>query len=236
MDRDPHDEFPAGFFRRADEAADTEFYADDRFVAHIDDRAIRAVGLLYKQLGIDGNGSAVRVLDLMSSWISHFLTPPPELVVLGMNERELTANQQASAYLVHDLNADPVTPFPDDHFDAATCCVSIDYLVRPIDVLRDVARVVRPGGPVVCTFSNRCFPTKVIRGWYGISEEMRCHVVGQYFRLAGGFTEPQAMLCTPANTPGDPLYAVWAAVAGAPDSAGPADADAAVSSGDAAAP
>ena len=70
---------------------------------------------------------------------------------------------------------------------------------------------------------------------------MRCHVVGQYFRLAGGFTEPQAMLCTPANTPGDPLYAVWAAVAGAPEAAaGTADdaaaADVGVSSGDAAAP
>jgi SAM-dependent methyltransferase len=165
------------------------------------------------------------VLDLMSSWISHFVVAPPELVVLGMNERELRANRQATAFVVQDLNANAGLPFPDAHFDAATCCVSVDYLTRPIDVLREVARVVRPGGPVVCTFSNRCFPTKVIRGWLAISEEQRCHAVGQYFRLAGGYTEPQAMLCTPPGTPGDPLYAVWAAVAGGPTPDGPTSDD-----------
>ncbi|MFN8023807.1 MAG: methyltransferase domain-containing protein [Acidimicrobiales bacterium] len=221
---DPHDEFPVGFFRRGDEADDAEFYAADRFVAHIDDRAIEAVGRLYRRLGIDGGGSARRVLDFMASWISHFLITPPELVVLGMNERELRANRQASSYVVHDLNADAKLPFPDGHFDAATCCVSIDYLVRPIDVLREVSRVVAPGGPVVCTFSNRCFPTKVIRGWLAISEAQRCHAVGQYFRLAGGYTEPQAMLCTPPGDGGDPLYAVWASVLGGPTADDGADA------------
>jgi len=211
---DPHDDFPIGFFTRVDESPDEVFYEPDRFVTHIDDRAVQTVGRLYRQLGIDGEDSAGAVLDLMSSWVSHFLTPPSELVVLGMNERELRANRQARAYVVQDLNADPHLPFPDDRFGAATCCVSIDYLVRPIDVLREVARVVRPGGLVVCTFSNRCFPTKVIRGWLAITEEQRCHTVGRYFRLAGGYDEPMAALCTPAGTPGDPLYAVWAAVSG----------------------
>jgi hypothetical protein len=111
---DPHDEFPVGFFRRADEADDAEFYEPDRFVAHIDDRAIEAVGRLYRRLGIDGGGSARRVLDLMASWISHFLIAPPELVVLGMNERELRSNWQASSYVVHDLNASARLPFPTD--------------------------------------------------------------------------------------------------------------------------
>ena len=106
----------------------------------------------------------------MSSWISHFLSAPRELVLLGMNESELRANDQAASYVVHDLNGDASMPFPDDSFDAATCCVSIDYLVRPIDVLREAARVVRPGGLVVCTFSNRCFPTKVIHGWLTMDE------------------------------------------------------------------
>jgi len=129
-----------------------------------------------------------------------------------MNERELQANRQAGAYVVRDLNVSVAMPFPDDRFDAATCCVSIDYLVRPIDVLREVARVVKPGGVVVLTFSNRCFPTKVIRGWLAISEEQRCHVVGQYFRLAGSYHEPTAVLCTPAGSMGDPLYSVWAIV------------------------
>lgn len=210
---DPHDEFPVGFFTRVDESPDPVFYEADRFVAHIDDRAIAAVGRLYRQLGIDGAGPVRSVLDFMSSWVSHFIEAPAELVVLGMNERELRANQQAADYVVHDLNVSSSMPFPDDRFDAATCCVSIDYLVRPIDVLREVTRVVKPGGVVVLTFSNRCFPTKVIRGWMAIDEQQRCHVVGQYFRLAGGFHEPTAALCTPAGSMGDPLYAVWAVVA-----------------------
>jgi len=209
---DPHDDFPAGFFRRSDESPDTHFYAPDRLVTHIDDRAIRAVGELYRELGIDGEGAARRVLDFMSSWVSHFKSAPAELVVLGMNERELRANPQATSHVVHDLNVDPVLPFPDDAFDAATCCVSIDYLVRPIDVLRDVARVVKPGGLVICTFSNRCFPTKVIRGWLAMNEAERCVAVGRYYQLAGCYEESQSKLCTPPGSFGDPLYAVWAVV------------------------
>jgi SAM-dependent methyltransferase len=209
---DPHDHFPAGFFSRADDSPDPAFYAFDRFVTHIDDGAIGAVGALYRELGIDGAGNAIRVLDFMSSWISHFIAAPPELVVLGMNPRELAANQQADEFVVHDLNTDPSFPFPDRSFDAATCCVSIDYLVRPIDVLRDAARIVRPGGLVVCTFSNRCFPTKVIRGWLMMSESQRPLAVSRYFELAGGYDPPQTRMYTPSGSPGDPLYAVWAAV------------------------
>ena len=207
MTTDPHDRFPAGFFRRADESDDRRFYEYDRFVTHIDDRAIAAVGRLYRHLGLDG-----AVLDLMSSGVSHFLDRPRELVVLGMNERELVANEQADAHVVHDLNADPALPFPDDRFDAATCCVSIDYLARPIDVLRDAGRVVRDGGVVVCTFSNRCFPTKVVQGWLSLDDAGRVDLVAEYFRLAEMYDEPLAALCTPPGTPGDPLYAVWATV------------------------
>jgi hypothetical protein len=215
MSDDPHDLFPVGFFSRADESPDDGFYEYDRFVTHIDDRAIETVGRLYRHLGI-GGPERPRVLDIMSSWISHFLDDPIELVALGMNERELQANRQASSYVVHDLNTDPTLPFPDDHFHAAICCVSVDYLVRPIDVVRDLARVLRPGGTAVFTFSNRCFPTKVIRGWMAITEEQRCDLVARYLDLAGGYGQPNAALLTPPNSPGDPLYAVWAETNGSP--------------------
>ena len=205
---DPHDLFPAGFFSRADESPDDHFYIPDRFVTHIDDRAIAAVGTLYRHLGLTGS-----VLDVMSSWISHFLDRPDELIALGMNPRELAANTMADDTVVHDLNTDPTLPFTDDRFDAVTCCVSIDYLTRPIDVLRDAARIVKPGGTVVCTFSNRCFPTKVIQGWLRLDDESRVGVVAEYFRLTDTYDEPNMALCTPPNTYGDPLYAVWATVA-----------------------
>jgi SAM-dependent methyltransferase len=198
--------YPPGFFRRTDESPDPSFYGFDRLVTHIDDRAIAAVGDLYDELSL----SEGRVLDLMSSWISHFATTPASLTVLGMNERELRANRQATEVVVHDLNRDPVLPFADQCFDSATCCVSVDYLVRPVEVFREVRRVLVPGGPFVCTFSNRCFPTKAIHGWLRATEEQRCAIVADYFRRSGGWTAPTTSLRTPALTYGDPLYAVWA--------------------------
>src|SRR5690606_16123502 len=125
---------------------DREFYDFDRFVTHIDDDAIAAVGALYSELGVNG-----RVLDLMSSWVSHFDEAPAALTVLGMNARELEANPQAVDRVVHDLNADPCLPFADGSFDDAVCCVSVDYLVRPIEVFREVGRVLVPGVRFVCT-------------------------------------------------------------------------------------
>ena len=205
----PADPFPAGFFDRADPETDAAFYRVPRIVTHIDDGAIDAVGALYEELaiGVAGDGD---VLDLMSSWVSHFLRVPRRLTVLGMNAAELARNPQAVDTVVHDLNADPQLPFVDGSFDAAVCCVSVDYLVRPIEVFRDLARVLRPGAPFVCTFSNRCFPTKAIRGWLYASDAEHGEIVAEYFRQAGGWEEPVVARRTPPDHRGDPLWAVWA--------------------------
>jgi SAM-dependent methyltransferase len=202
---DRYEGFPDGFFSRADESVDDRFYLPPRLVTHIDDGAIAAVGALYTELGLTGD-----VLDLCSSWVSHFDAAPARLVALGMNEVELARNPQASSWVVHDLNADPVLPFDDGSFDAATCCVSVDYLVRPIEVFDDVARVLRPDGVFVCTFSNRCFPTKVIRGWLATDDDAHLEIVSEYFRHARGFEPPVAQRRTLVGHRGDPLLAVWA--------------------------
>lgn len=204
--------FPAGFFDRADPSPDAEFYAPTRLVTHIDDGAIAAVGDLYAELGVDGGAPGTRrVLDLMSSWVSHLRTAPAELVALGMNEAELAANPMATERIVQDLNTDPCLPLPDASVDGVLCCVSVDYLTRPVEVMAEAARVLRPGAPVVLTFSNRCFPTKAIRGWLATDDEQHCAIVAEYLRLAGGFTEPESSLRTPGGRyRGDPLYAVVA--------------------------
>ncbi len=201
-------EFPAGFFSRSDETDDADFYAFDRFVTHIDDGAIVAVGELYDELGLAGDASGP-VLDICSSWISHFQSKPERLVVTGMNAAELAANEMADEWLVKDLNVDPTLPFDDDAFAAVTCAVSVDYLTRPLDVFAEAARVLRPGGVFVCTFSNRCFPTKAIRGWLANQDAARMQIVGRYFELTDGFAEPTLEHRNPAAHT-DPLYAVWA--------------------------
>ena len=204
MDDRHRTEFPAGFFDRQDESGDERFYAHDRFVTHIDAGAIAAVSALYDELDLTGE-----VLDICSSWISHFPRKPGRLAITGMNAAELEANEMADSWVVADLNVAPVLPFGDDEFDAVTCCVSVDYLTRPLDVFAEVERVLRPGGRFVCTFSNRCFPTKAVRGWLSTDDRGRCAIVARYFELTDGFDEPTIELREPGAT-GDPLYAVHA--------------------------
>ncbi len=199
--------FPPGFFERQDDSNDARFYAHDRFVTHIDDGAIAAIGALYSELGLDTPEASV--LDLCSSWISHFRVKPGRLVVTGMNAGELAANEMADEWWVQDLNVDPVLPHPDASFDAVTCAVSIDYLTTPLEVFAQVRRVLRPGGAFVCTFSNRCFPTKAIRGWLGCDDRGRCAIVARYFEATEGFDAPRIEHRNPGAR-GDPLYAVHA--------------------------
>jgi SAM-dependent methyltransferase len=206
-------EFPEAFFRRDDESSDAAFYRAPRFVTHIDEAAIAAVGELYAELGVDGSsGRPRRVLDLMSSWVSHLRTPPAELVVLGLNDAELAANPMATERVVQDLNREPALPFPDRSFDAVLCCVSVDYLTRPVEVLTEVARVLRPGAPVVLSYSNRCFPTKAVYGWLLTDDAGRASIVEGYLDAAGGFEKPVTTRRTPdpRSYRGDPLFATVA--------------------------
>lgn len=191
---------------RADASDDAAFYAFARLVTHIDDGAIDAVTALYRERLPAGG----RILDLMSSWISHL--PPEvaytEVVGLGMNATELARNPRLARFVVQDLNADPRLPFDDGAFDAATICVSVDYLVRPTDVLRELARVVRPGGVLVVTFSNRCFPTKVVQPWLMLDDAGRLAFVAGRVTRAGGWADVETLDRSPPA--GDPLFAVVA--------------------------
>ena len=197
--------FPDWFFDRADPGLDTAFYGPPRLVTHIDEGAIAAVGDLYAELSVEGE-----VLDLMSSWVSHFRAPPRRLVGLGMNATELAANPVLAEHVVHDLNVDPALPFPDASFDDVTCCVSVDYLVRPLEVFGEVARLLRPGGRFVVTFSNRCFPTKAIRGWLATDGRGHLQIVAAYFAAAADRFRDLRGERRPTPPGGDPLYAVWA--------------------------
>ena len=150
-----------------------------------------------------------RVLDLMSSWRSHLPAHGlREVIGLGMNAEEMGDNPQLSKSVVHDLNRDPRLPFGDAEFDGAMCAVSIQYVVHPVLLLREVRRVLRPGAPVVVSFSNRCFPTKAVAVWLDTTDEQHVVLVRSYFHAAGGFSDIRDAERSAGR--GDPLYAVWA--------------------------
>ncbi|MDE0026679.1 MAG: methyltransferase domain-containing protein [Spirochaetaceae bacterium] len=193
-------------FRREDEGPDAHFYAQPRLVTHIDEAAIAAVTQLYREY-LPAGGA---VLDLMSSWVSHL---PAEVayarvVGLGMNRTELAANPRLDDYVLHDLNRNPRLPFADAEFDAAAICVSIQYLTRPAAVLRDLGRVLAAGGPLVITFSNRCFPTKAVRAWLLRDDLGHAALVARYLEAARTWTAIQHLDRSPPT--GDPLHALVA--------------------------
>jgi SAM-dependent methyltransferase len=199
-------DLPPDSFRRYDESPDTWFYAQARFVEHIDDGAIAAVTQLYRELFPAGGC----ILDLMSSWVSHL---PPEMayarvVGVGMNEEELAGNPRLDAHLVQDLNSTPQLPFERDAFDAAGLCVSIQYLTRPVEVLREVGRVLAPGAPLVVTFSNRCFPTKAVAIWQALDDLGHSELVMEYLRTAGNWRNIHTLDRSPHAPGTDPMFAV----------------------------
>jgi SAM-dependent methyltransferase len=199
-------QLPRDAFERYDETPDEEFYRTPRFVTHIDDGAIAAVTQLYREFfPPDGE-----ILDLMSSWISHL---PPEVgyqrvIGLGMNEVELRRNERLDSYVVQNLNTAPRLPFGSGEFDGAGICVSIDYLTRPVEVLREVGRVLKVGAPVAITFSNRCFPTKAVEIWHRLDADGHMRLVEGYLQEAGNFRDIHSLDRSPRRLLSDPLYAV----------------------------
>jgi SAM-dependent methyltransferase len=197
---------PQGAFNRLDEEDDAAFYEEPRLVYHIDDHAVAALTTFYRAV-LPAGGV---LLDLMSSWVSHL---PPEIdyaevIGLGMNQAELAANPLLGRRFVQDLNRDPSLPLADASADAAMICVSIQYLQQPVAVLREVARVLRPGAPLVISFSNRCFWTKAVAVWRALDDAGHARLVELYLRQAGFDRIETHRLAEYVEDEQDPMIAV----------------------------
>ncbi|KAK4749593.1 hypothetical protein SAY87_027042 [Trapa incisa] len=198
-------------FQRFDESPDSLFYEDPRFVTHVDDPAIRALTKYYLNVLPPSSTSGVSILDMCSSWVSHYPTgyKQERIVGMGMNEDELKRNPILTEYIVQDLNANPNLPFEDNSFDVITNVVSVDYLTRPLDVFKEMSRILKPGGQAIMSFSNRCFWTKAISIWTSTGDTDHVMIVGAYFHYAGGFEPPQAVDISPNPGRSDPMYIVY---------------------------
>ncbi len=198
--------FPPELFARVDESPDAQFYELPRFALHVDDATIAALTALYRE-ELPPN---CRILDLMSSWVSHLPSDVSYAHVagLGMNRAELDANPRLDERVVQDLNAKPALPWPDASFDSVLCAVSVQYLVRPVEVFAEVARVLRDGGKLLVATSHRLFPTKAIAAWRSLPADDRLRLVGAYLAQAGGFANARVIDRSPPGA--DPLWVVAA--------------------------
>ena len=197
---------PRGSFTRLDDEDDEVFYEPPRLVYHIDDGAIAALTGFYRDVLPRGGV----LLDLMSSWVSHL--PPDigyqEVIGHGMNAAELAANPRLSRWFIQNLNRETTLPLDGGSLDAAMICVSIQYLQRPLAVLREIARALRPGAPLVVSFSNRCFWTKAVAIWRALDDEGHAHLVERYLRGAGFARIETHRLAEWVEDLSDPMFAV----------------------------
>jgi len=205
-------------FSRQDEAEDGLFYAQARFTHHLDACCRREIARLHGRFLAPG----LRVLDLMGSWISHLPDDcPPDLHVagLGLNRDELAANPRLAERVTKDLNERSELPWGDACFDLVVCTASIEYLLRPAEVMAEARRVLRPGGTCVVTFSDRWFPTKAIRIWSELHPFERLAMTLSLLRGAGfsdlgtetlrGLKRPEDDKYAGQRPFSDPLFAVW---------------------------
>jgi SAM-dependent methyltransferase len=163
------------------------------------------------------------ILDLMAGFNSHL----PEsiraerVVGLGLNGNELERNPVLTETVIHDVNRDPRLPFPDNVFDVVLNTVSVEYVTRPVELFREVARILRPGGLHLVIFSNRMFPEKAVNAWRESGESVRVDMVRSFFARAGGFDPPRVFASGGKPRPGGDRYAdqgypsdpVWAVYA-----------------------
>ena len=115
--------------RKWDGSDDALFYAEPRFVHHLDASFRQRLTALYRER-IPNNAV---VLDLMSSWVSHL----PDDVVYdnvighGLNDRELSANPRLQRHWVQNLNQIQRLPLENASIDATLIVAGWQYCNTP---------------------------------------------------------------------------------------------------------
>uniref|UniRef100_A0A7N0TX25 Methyltransferase type 11 domain-containing protein n=1 Tax=Kalanchoe fedtschenkoi TaxID=63787 RepID=A0A7N0TX25_KALFE len=173
-------------FQRFDETPDTVFYESPRFVTHIDDPAISVLTKYYSMVFPPSHTPGISILDMCSSWVSHFATgyKQERIVGMGLNEQELKRNPVLTEYIVQDLNVKPILPFEDNSFDVITNVVSVDYLTKPLEVFKEMARILKA--------------LLAISIWTSTGDADHIMIVGSYFHYAGGCgqSDPMYIVCS----------------------------------------
>ncbi len=205
-------------FTRMDENKDELFYSMPRIIQHIDNTASQKIAELYAEI-FDVNNHELHILDLMSSHMSHLPETKNKVTGLGMNQEELKANPLLADFIIQDLNENAVLPYDENSFDYVMCNLSIEYLTKPLDVMKEVARVLKRGGLFVVTFSDRWFPPKAITLWTQIHPFERVQLVTEYFLKSGEFNNLNTYSIRGLPRPSDdkyqtspysdPVFAVW---------------------------
>jgi SAM-dependent methyltransferase len=200
---------------KLDRSDDSLFYAEPRFVHHLDASFRARLTQLYRER----IPACAVVLDLMSSWVSHLPEDITyqEVIGHGLNAEELAANPRLDRHWLQNLNTTQQLPLADNSVDAVLIVAGWQYLQQPEAVAAELLRVVRTRGEVIVAFSNRMFFQKASQIWTDGSDREHLAYVAEVFTAQGWPTPQLVAEETPApgvlgwiGGKGDPFFAVIA--------------------------
>jgi SAM-dependent methyltransferase len=142
-----------------------------------------------------GEGEFAQVLDLLggsdrftseaSAGSLHAPAPPA---------RSVGAGRRLSLQVADDLNEQPLLPFEDGAFDAALVTIDVGALRRPLEVFREVGRVLRPAGLVAVSFGQAARDEAHTRLWAEAEDREQLMLAEAFIEFAAaGFTAPTSI-------------------------------------------
>ena len=174
---------------RHNEDNDNFFYTEPRLDKHIDDPALHRLTAYYSTV-LPHRGT---IMDMCTSWRSWYprsisvavRAKQLEVYGVGLNAMEMDCNRVFGDE--HHWHCTNLNRRPYDvrvgwgnylKFDAVTCAVSINYLIRPLEICKNLLDATNEGGRVHLVISTRCFQEKAIRKWFELDERGRLQLVG----------------------------------------------------------
>lgn len=103
------------------------------------------------EMGAAAPGSERPILDIGGGAgnMAHHLAHYGRVFGMDFNPRPLVVAQQRGLEVVHASGCE--LPFPDAYFDLVACLDTIEHIPDELAVLREVERVLKPGGKVIIT-------------------------------------------------------------------------------------
>ena len=217
---------PIGFsspnaIKTLDQSKEEDFFASANLEPFWDKTALNQVTSLYNELLSDD----MDILDLMAgvhSPLQQASIRPAHVFCAGLNRSELEANPIcADRQLINVNDANALAGFEDARFDAVLIHAAIEYVTNPHDLMHQIGRILKPGGRIIISFSNRSMQGKAINIWHELDEFERPALVLGYLKNAHCYTafnsysmrgrfRPEDDQLSSQLLYSDPVYAVWA--------------------------
>ena len=174
--------------QKLDESNDEYFYANPKFVYHLDSNFRRYLSKIYQE-EIKANST---VLDLMSSWDSYLPLEKRYKKVIGhgLNKDELEKNKILNTFWIQNFNLSQDIPLESGSVDYCLMVAAWQYLQYPENLTKEIARILSDEGQIFVSFSNRAFWHKAPNIWTYSTEEERLKYVRKVL-ISNGFDEPK---------------------------------------------